>query len=388
MGAVSAEELAKIVYLDPAAAGGRSILMMPFWDGSAWHLWTEAPPGSILKLQIVDAIHSNYVAKQPARETDILIEFIHRMWQQANWPAVSKLILAIQDDFHLLATSVAKLRHFFENRDKIDQALITSFVKTELEYLITVARSVFDLLQEALATIWNTQIILLDPAQEAIRKKHKLPPTFTKMAIEGRNTPKSIEELTTKYAIPTLLAEQYDRIAPFYLSLLKVRDKIIHGGGSVDMIFATEKGFCVEREAKAFADFEWKPQHSYNEALVSLLPWVAHVVFGTIQACNDIMRAFGSGIVMSPEIAPGYNIYIRDPANVAILQLAKVCSENLVWWSDMTKSPKAAADQEIADAILPSKTEVSFWSKATIRKLWHWGESLLSTKKRAPKDAL
>ncbi len=218
MGAVSAAELAKIAYLDPRAVDGRALLMMPFWDGVTWHLWTEAPPGSILELQIVNAVHSNYVAKQAAQETDIWIEFVDHMWQRANWPEVSRIILGIQDDFHLLATSVAKLRHFFETRDKIDQTLISSFVKTELEYLITVVRSVFDLLQEALAAIWNNRINLLDPAQEAIRKRHRLPNTFTKMAIQGRDTARPIEELTAQYAIPSVLAEQYYRFAPFYVS--------------------------------------------------------------------------------------------------------------------------------------------------------------------------
>ena len=179
METVSESELAKILYLDPRALVGRSLLMMPFWDGSAWHLWTEAPPGLIIKLQIVDAIHSNYVAKQPAHKTDIWIHFIDHMWQRASWPEVSRIILGIQDDFHPLATSIAKLRHFFDTRNKIDQILISSFVKTELEYLITVARSVFDLLQEALAAIWNKRVNLLDSTQEAIKKRHMLPDTFT-----------------------------------------------------------------------------------------------------------------------------------------------------------------------------------------------------------------
>ncbi|MFG1346118.1 hypothetical protein V5F59_14585 [Xanthobacter autotrophicus DSM 431] len=338
MGAVSAAELAKIVYLDPRAVDGRSLLMMPLWDGFTWHLWTEAPPGSIIKLQVVDAIHSNYVAKQPAHETDIWIEFVDHMWQRASWPEVSQIILGIQDDFHLLATSVAKLRHFFDTRDKIGQTLISSFVKTELEYLITVARSVFDLLQEALAAIWNNRVNLLDAAQEAIRKRHKLPDKFTKMAIQGRETARPIEELTGQYAIPPVLAEQYHRFAPFYVSLLKARDKIIHGGGSVETIFVTEKGFCVDRNAKTFADFEWKPDHNYNDTLVSLLPWVAHVVFGTIQACNHVMGAFASVISMPPEIAPGYHVFIRDPANGALSQLANAVNGNLVWWSDTMPS--------------------------------------------------
>jgi hypothetical protein len=101
--------------------------------------------------------------KVRAAQNDTWIQFVDLMWQRANWPEVGRTIQGI-DYFHLLATSVAKLRHFFEARETIGQGLISSFVQTELEYLITVARSVFDLL-EALATIWSQRVRLIDPTR-------------------------------------------------------------------------------------------------------------------------------------------------------------------------------------------------------------------------------
>lgn len=339
MGAISEAELSKISYLDPEVLHGRNldgreIMIMPFWDGVAWHLWVEALAGSITKMRVVDAARSHYVAKKPAGEADICIEFVERIWQQASWPKVSRTILRVVDDFHLLATSAAKLHHFFAARDNIDNALISSFVTTELEYIITVARSVFDLLQEAVAAIWNDQIDLRDPAQQAIKNRHKLLNTFTQTALVKGSAARPAAELMAKYAISSALAEQYHRVAPFYLSLLKSRDNIIHYGGSVGTVFVTEKGFCVDPSAKTFTDFEWKPEHNYNEKLVSLLPWIAHIICGTIQACNDVMGAFISDLSMPAEIAPGYSIFIRDPANRALIQLLNTANGSRVWWSD------------------------------------------------------
>ena len=68
---ISCEELQKIPYLNPAAVYGRTLLLMPLWDGFNWRLWTEAPPGKIIELQAVDAIHSTYVAKNPANSSDL-----------------------------------------------------------------------------------------------------------------------------------------------------------------------------------------------------------------------------------------------------------------------------------------------------------------------------
>jgi hypothetical protein len=69
-------ELAKISYLDPDVLRGRTLLMMPLWDGSAWHQWIPTPDGKVIEIQVVETIHSKYVAKQPAKDTDIWIEFV------------------------------------------------------------------------------------------------------------------------------------------------------------------------------------------------------------------------------------------------------------------------------------------------------------------------
>lgn len=337
--AVSAEELAKIAYLDPLSVDDRALTLVPYWDGSSWHLWVEAPPGSLIKMQPVDAVHSKYVAKGAAHSSDIWIGFIEYIWQRANWPEVSKIMNSIEDDFHLLATSAAKLRHFFLSRDQIDKAIVSSFVSSELEYMITVSRSVFDLLQEALSTIWNDHIILVDPEQQAVKKQRKLPDSFTKMALDGRSKPKSVDEMVSKYAIPPVLAEQYHKFSPFYLSLLQSRDNIIHRGGSVKNVFVTEQGFCVDCRSKTFRDFEWKPEHHYNESLTSLLPWIAHIVFGTVKACDSIVSAFASVMSMPPEVAPGYNLFIRDPASAELGRLAQVAKGESIWWTETSAHP-------------------------------------------------
>jgi hypothetical protein len=343
MRSVKREELAKITYLDPDAVYGRGLLLMPFWDGFNWHLWVEAPPGNFIRMQAVGAIHSNYVAKHRADESDFWIQFIEIMWQRASYPEIAEAILGIQDDFHLLGTCTAKLHHFFNTREKIGRDLLTSFVKTELEYLLTVSRSTFDLLQKVISFLWNNRITLLDAEQEAKRKSRRLPDSFTKMVLRDRHIVRPASELIDQYAVPPLLAESYSNYAKFYSSLMRARDRIMHQGKSVETIFDTEKGFCVDPKAKTFLDFPWKPEHHYNENVVSLLPWIAYVVYGTIEACNEIIISLARSIQLPEEIAPGYRVFIRDPANSPIIQLGSVASGEVIWWSDdAPMSPRVA----------------------------------------------
>jgi hypothetical protein len=133
------------------------------------------------------------------------------MWQRANWPEVGRTIQGIENYFHLLATSVAKLRHFFEARETIGQGLISSFVQTELEYLITVARSVFDLLREALATIWSQRVRLIDPTRRPSGNNAKCLIRSRRWQRMSARTPKSPEEIMSRYALPEVVAAQYHR---------------------------------------------------------------------------------------------------------------------------------------------------------------------------------
>lgn len=293
-----------------------------------------------MEIQVVETIHSNYVAKSAARDNDLLIWFAETMWQRASFPDIAHAIQSICDDFHLLAISAAKLEHFFLARDQIGDELLRSFVRTELEYLITVARSVFDLLQEVVAGLWNRHTRLIDPENDKVRKRNRLHDTrFTKAVFKAQKIPKTAAELVEKYALPPALAEQYEKLAPFYETLLEARDKIVHFGKTVDMIFVTEKGFCVDPKLKPFSEFAWKPEHYFNETIVSLLPWFAHIVIGTIDACNSLLGSYARAIPLLPPIAPGYRVFIRDPANDALIRLWKISNGEAVFWSDLALAP-------------------------------------------------
>lgn len=326
-------ELRKVTYLNPDVIGGRSVLLMPFWDGTEWHQWIDTPNG-LIEMKVVDTIRSNYVSKAAVTESDIWIPFVDLMWQRASWPDITRFIFGICDDFHAMATSAAKLRHYHVARESIPPNLASSFVATELEYLVTVARSVFDLLQEMIATVWNTRVRLLDEPQERIRRSRPIPPGFTKMAVVGRDSPRAAVDLSLQHAIPSALAEAYAGHAPFFISLLKTRDRIVHGGTSVQSVFVTEKGFCVDPKQRPFSDAAWTEAHHYNENIASLLPWVAHIVFGTIDACNNLAGTFASVVSLPDEIAPGHRVFIRDPANPALIELQRVANGDGAWWKD------------------------------------------------------
>jgi hypothetical protein len=48
------------------------------------------------------------------------------------------------------------------------------------------------------------------------------------------------------------------------------------------------------------------------------------VVLQTIGACNALMSSFAAMLVLSPELAPGYRIFVRGPSTDALLDVLAV----------------------------------------------------------------
>ncbi len=326
------EELRAVSYLRTEFLGSRTINLMPLWDGENWHMWFPTPDG-LVEGKVVGVVEGDYVARSVAKESDLFIPFVHLMWQRASWPDICPLISAVIDGFHRMGTSVAKLRHFFGSRATLAPGGAARFASTELEYILVVTRSVFDLLQEIISEIWMKGVRLPGDAAEARRRAHGLPRTFSRIALFDKQRPKTADEIQKQYGLPNSLATEYSRVAPFFLRLREARDGVVHGGKGIGLVFDTERGFCVNPKATPFSALDcWRPEHYYNENIASVLPWITTAILQTIQACNSLTEAFASIIELPPEIAPGYRVFVRGPHNEALAEVLQINSGGTAWW--------------------------------------------------------
>jgi hypothetical protein len=112
--------------------------------------------------------------------------------------------------------------------------------------------------------------------------------------------------------------------------------------GTGSYIFTTDKGFCVDPKSSTSEIFLGKDGHCFDENIVSLRPWLAHIVLQTIEACSDIMSSLASVVAFPEAIAPDYLTFIRDPSNQALIRLIDVAKGNLVWWGAEPIDPTSA----------------------------------------------
>lgn len=325
---INRNELTKIPYLKAEVLGDRVPALLPFWDGNEWHMWVPHESG-LMKMVAVDSTHSDYVAREPAKTSDWFISFVNFMWQRAGWNENAAQIAAIQDDFHCLAASVAKIRHFHRTREMLGDGIAASLAATEIEYITIVARSVFDLLQEGLAATWNGRVKLLDEGKNKSRKP--LPREFRKVIFEGE-TERTAEQISARFGLPLIVSSEYLKIAPFFMSLRSQRDRIIHGIGKGPLLFCTEKGFCVLNNAKPYAPENPSREQRYNENIVSIHPWIAGVITQTISACNSLVESYSKQIQFPPEIAPGFRVFVRGWNGEALTEFLDDNFNQHPWW--------------------------------------------------------
>lgn len=320
------EHLSGLPYLDVSNLGSRVVHLMPYWDGERWHAWIPTPD-RLMPLLITDTVRADYVAKKPAASSDVLVPFIDIVWQRLSWPEVVAHLSSIIEDFHCLGASWSKLDVFCRERERWgDQVGV--FASTELDYLFILARSIFDLLQEMIATLWNGRVRLSGERAEA---RSKLPKEFRKVVLDG-NTVRAAAAIEADFGLPPAMAAIYEHFTPFFLSVREFRDRVVHGIGIRQIIFVTERGFCVDPRSKVFGRFNvWTDASRYNDNLWSLLPLVADVIIQTIDCCNHLVQSFAQQIQLPPEIAPEYHVFTRGYHTSALIRALEISKGASPW---------------------------------------------------------
>ena len=325
MAQVKLTELSEIPFLDVGNIQGRLILSLTFYVKGDWSMWIPTDKG-IQKIKGWPA-EAFYFGDTPELGTDIYFHFLDFLTQRASFASIQKPLRGLNDDFFNLSASLAKLDLLYKKRDEV-KAGVSRMVSTEIEYIFSVCRSIFDLLQEIIAQLWTTVRLVDEKA-----KKQFLPETFSKATALLQKNSRS-DCLVEKYGLPSQLAEFYIRNFQFFSSLREFRDNVAHRGSSVDTIFSTERGFAVHDSQAPFSEYGvWTEEHKKANGLCSLRPAIGHVIHQTLAACEDFSRTIESIILFPPPIAPGLHLYMRGYFNEHLIKNVEAINKSK-WWDD------------------------------------------------------
>jgi hypothetical protein len=323
MTSIPVSELQQIPFIDAANLQGRTLSSLTFFVHGEWHMWLPAGKG-VVKVKGLPA-EGYYFGDAPAHESDAFLEVLDFVAQRCAWGGVIRPFQGLMEDFFNLGATVRKFDLLAEHSFALGTSA-SRLVITELEYLFSLCRSVFDLLQEIIAAQWDT-VKLFD---ESISKRH-LPPSFAKMCLDGLR-PRSVEEIQSKFRVPEPLAAFYVRRAPFFQMLRASRDRFMHGGVTLNLVFVTEKGFALPRSMAPFSGFGvWTEEHMLPNELCSLRPAIGHLILETLRVCEDYATTCQAVIQHPPPMAPGLRLFARGYFNQALSDCMKAV-EHCEWW--------------------------------------------------------
>lgn len=254
-------------------------------------------------------IESFYFSVEPESPNDLCFDFLDFIAQRASFPTIQKPILGLQDDVFNLSALVAKINHLHTTRGAIGTG-VSRMIVTEVEYLFSICRSIFDLLQEIASALWES-VQLHDPSV----KKRPLKDTFSKMILfEGRIS--TTAELVSRFGLPQALAEYYVRNTEFFMTLRDFRDNIVHRGSQVQTIFSGDAGFLIQDSLRPFLIMTiWRDDEKQPNGLVPLLPALGMVIHNTLSVCEDFSATIAQIIQFPPPIVPRMRFFMRGYFN-------------------------------------------------------------------------
>jgi hypothetical protein len=301
--------LSDIPYLSKEDHSGRFLASPTFFDGG-WRMWMQTESTNRFVEVHAWPAEALYFAVTPEEQADICSEFLDFVAQRANRLTVMKAFSAIQEDICNLAAALAKFTLIRNSESRSGSARMAA---TQVEYILTVCRSMFDLLQEVIKSIWET-VRPFDGSNSKPLKK-----SFAEMTLYAERV-RTAEEIAAKFQLPAFLAECYAGHAPIFLKIRQLRDRFVHGGSSVPTIFHGEEGFLIRRSFGPFQNLDiWRTEEMKPNELAPLEPLLGLIVHATLAACEDFAATLLQHVRFDDPMVPGMRLYLRGYFNESLI---------------------------------------------------------------------
>lgn len=305
-------------FVKNAPHDGRLVYIAPYYDISLhkWNIFMPTEKGMFLKLEGAYPATRFYLSTQPENpETDPELPFGTFITQCFSFRGINGPFECIISDIENLS-SILEIYHIISVQN---ESLV--LMETQVEYLMFVVRSVYDLLQ----LISKNTSILLRSATDLSKKIIKgLPEDFAKICLSD-DKPRTSSEIQEKWNLPAVLADFYVNETPYFLSLRETRNEIAHHGSQISMLFRAKEGIAVNQDQLPWSRFHiWNSQKQKENNLSSLRLFFASVISNAIELPNRYIKALSSCLSESPAaVHPEMKCFLKHPFAHHIVKLAQ-----------------------------------------------------------------
>ena len=296
---VHREELKKIPYIDNLPLDDRVVHLYPYFDETKNGFITYAPNiDGTLTWVWAEPLESLYYTKSKSSDlNDIYLDFNNVLIQNYSYPSINYYLNGIIKDILNCSAFFEKYFIFHDLYLNSNDLSIRSLINTEIEYFFGNIRSIYDLLQKIIKSLWK------------IETGENLPSSFANVVKQ------SDEDLKTKYGLNDPLINYYNTMKDLFQICKKIRDDIHHNGHTIDFIFCDEDGFAIQNSDPTFSQFVhvWPIEKIKKNGLVSLLALASFITKQTIENLDNLSLAILPSISHGPPLSNTHKVILRGP---------------------------------------------------------------------------
>jgi hypothetical protein len=249
------------------------------------------------------------LAEAPAAaERDLFLPLSTLVVQQLSFAPVQRWLEPLETDYHRSAAILQKF-HIISQLRGSPGLKASLLALSELEYLLFLLRSQYDVLQRLLKEV-AALVRDLTTGSKAIQD---LPETFRGVVLEEEK-PRSVDAIVSAYHMPRPLAEWYAAQTPSFAQLRYLRDGITHRGQDLPSVFPAPDGLAVDVREPPWAKTPvWEDAASKRGHLGSLRRLFSRFILTTHQACTRFAELMPTILRLPEPVHPDLRVYLRSP---------------------------------------------------------------------------
>jgi hypothetical protein len=319
------DELAKVPYITFRPNDGRIVQLLSYFapDTKDWHLYYPVAPGELGRISGGEPVQGAYYADtpvEPERDSELPIGTL--VLQHLSFPETLRHFGKLEDDVHRFAAVMEKY-HLISGQRRQSVARASLLATSELEYLLLLLRSYYDLLQLILRDLGARFVTLGDDPR---RVAPDLPDSFAKVVLQG-DVLRTAPDILTKYTMPQAFADWYAEQGAFFQLLRKLRDGVAHYGRSLPTIYELEEGLAVDISMTPWSEFDiWADTTLVNGKLGPLRKLMSALILHALNAGTSYAHLIRSTVALPPPLAGSCRYILRSPIGNRLVQLVAIMS--------------------------------------------------------------
>lgn len=328
-------QLSEVPYISNVPSDGRAVLLQPWFSGTEWFSYVDAPSGEVYRALPGSMDSGIYYAQSPASEVDLEFGLGTLIAQHLSFSPVADQLYKLVEDIHMLSASMEKLDLIW--RTVADTRGAQFLIETELEYLFVLLRAMYDVLHKVVR-----EVTPLLQGPDGRRVVQELPDSFRPMVLKGKpQVRRTADDLSKSFGLPRALARWYENEAERFQIIRDVRVGIEHQGRRIPPVYTTERGFAVgTKDYGAWSRLEvWRRHELLPNDLGSvraLAASLAESFLGTLDRCADALRRVIDPALLPAPVSAGNKVFVTNPYIGRLGDLPKLIASPWEFWDKVT----------------------------------------------------